>query len=158
MVTKQIIIITMVKNSGKGGKGNRKKASRNVVQNRRELILKEQQQEYALVTDILGQCRFRCECQDGKKRLGKIRGALQKKAWIKKNNWVLVSLREFQEDKCDIIHLYNDIDVKKLSRIGELKHVPIEDSSGEDENGVEDDNIVFDRGPDESNDIDIDNI
>ena len=43
-------------------------------------------------------------CFDGKIRLCKIRGTLtRKKVWIGAGDLVLVSLRDFEDDKCDVI-------------------------------------------------------
>jgi translation initiation factor 1A len=40
------------------------------------------------------------------KRICHIRGLLQHRSWIFKNDIVLVSLRDFQDDKADVIHKY----------------------------------------------------
>jgi initiation factor 1A len=40
------------------------------------------------------------------KRICHIRGLLQHRSWIFKNDFILVSLRDFQDDKADVIHKY----------------------------------------------------
>ena len=88
----------MPKNKGKGGKNRRRGKNQNEP-TKRELVFKEEgTQEYALVTRMLGNGRCECNCFDGKTRLGHIRGSMRKKVWINKDDIILVSLREFQDD------------------------------------------------------------
>jgi len=48
-------------------------------------------------------------------RLGIICGFMRKrKRWVNPGNIVIVSLRDFQQDKCDIVHVYSASDVHKL--------------------------------------------
>ena len=48
-------------------------------------------------------------------RLGIICGTMRKrKRWVNPGNIVIVSLRDFQNDKCDIVHVYTASDVHKL--------------------------------------------
>ena len=78
----------MPKNKGKGGK-NRKRyfaltKCRGKNENeslKRELIFKEDGQEYASVTKMLGNGWLETICCDGTRRLGHIRGAFRKKVW-----------------------------------------------------------------------------
>jgi translation initiation factor 1A len=108
----------MPKKKGKGGKKyKRGKKDVNVV---RDLIFKEEGQQYATVDKMLGDCRTLLICEDGKNRLGIIRGAMKKKEWIQPGDLVLVSLRTFQDDKLDIIHKYNDEEMRKLKKKGYL--------------------------------------
>lgn len=112
----------MVLNSGKGGKGCRKmKNSTGNVLNRK-LEFKENGQEYGLVTEMLGNGRCRCMCSDSISRLCMIRGNMRKGSHnrIYKGDWVLVSLRDFQDAKADIIHLYTTDEVRLLKSYNEL--------------------------------------
>ena len=110
----------MVKNSGKGGKGARKKASKNVDGGHKLLEFKEDDQEYAYISKTFGSCRFECICQDGKTRIGTLRGGMRKRVWLKIGDWVLVSLRDFQDSKCDILNKYSDSDVTQLKNLGDI--------------------------------------
>ena len=47
-------------------------------------------------------------------------GELKKRVWINSGDIVLVSLREFQTNKVDILLKYNDANVRKLVQYGEL--------------------------------------
>jgi len=69
---------------------------------------------------MLGNCRVKAVCVDGKKRLCRIRGALQHKVWIELGDIVLVALRDYQDAKADIIHKYTTEEVCKLRGYEEL--------------------------------------
>jgi hypothetical protein len=59
--------IVMTKNKGKGGK-TRKRGKNNTAETiKRELLTKEEGQEYAVVTRMLGNGRLEANCYDGKK-------------------------------------------------------------------------------------------
>ena len=74
----------MPKNKGKGGK-NRRRGKNENERDKRELVFKEDGQEYAQVAKMLGNGRLEAMCFDGVKRLCHIRGKLRKKVWI--NNY-----------------------------------------------------------------------
>ena len=98
----------MPKNKGKGGK-NRRRGKNENDDVKRELILKEDGQSYAQVTRILGNGHIEAFCFDitgGKKRLCHIRGKLRKKVWINLGDVILVGLRDYQDDKADVIMKY----------------------------------------------------
>ena len=109
----------MVKKTG-GGNKHKKKKNNTVVEIERELIFKTEDQEYAQVTKLLGNCRLEAQCFDGKKRLCHIRGTMRKKIWIVVNDVVLVSLRDYEDNKCDIIYKYTPKEVSKLKHLGEI--------------------------------------
>ncbi|RZC91226.1 hypothetical protein C5167_027287 [Papaver somniferum] len=64
----------------------------------------------------------RCEAMgiDGVKRLCHIRGKLHKKVWISGGDIILVGLRDYQDDKADIILKYNSDESRLLKAYGEL--------------------------------------
>ena len=106
----------------KGGKGYKKgkKGSQNTT---KDLIFKVEGQEYAVVLKLLGNCRLEAQCYDGVKRLCHIRGAMRKKVWINMGDTILVSLRDFQDNKADVINKYSPEDVRKLQEYGEFKEM-----------------------------------
>mmetsp|Transcript_21833 Transcript_21833/g.32423 ORF Transcript_21833/g.32423 Transcript_21833/m.32423 type:complete len:144 (-) Transcript_21833:36-467(-) len=110
----------MPKNKGKGGKSKRKGKNKNDEQVKRELIEKDDGQEYAQITKILGNCRFEGFCFDGRNRLLHVRGKFRKRVWINRDDIVLVQLRDYQDEKADIIHKYNADEVRRLKKSGEL--------------------------------------
>jgi translation initiation factor 1A len=108
----------MGKNKGKGGKSKRKGTNKSAEFEKRELVTKEQGQEYGQITKILGNCRLEVLCSDGQLRMGHIRGTLTKKVWISRGDIVLVSLRDYQDEKCDIMYKYNMDEIKRLKNMG----------------------------------------
>jgi len=109
----------MPKNKGKGGK-NRRRGKNEDSGTKRELIFKEDGQEYAQVTKMLGNGRIEAQCFDGERRLAHIRGKMRKKVWINQGDIVLLSLREFQDEKADVILKYNADEARSLKAYGEL--------------------------------------
>lgn len=146
----------MGKNKGKGGKTRKKGKNADAEEIPREIIFKENElQEYAKITKSLGNCRF--EIIDPNKiiRIGIIRGSMRKKIWIKTDDIVLISLRDFQNDKADIILKYSKSEVRFLQF---QKEIPsdfaastIIDSENDPDTILFDDDVEFDLD-------DIDNI
>ena len=85
-----------------------------------QLEYKEAGQEYAQVIRMLGNGRCECFCFDGVTRLGHIRGKMRKKVWVTAGGIVLCGLREFQDEKVDIIHKYTADEARNLKTYGEL--------------------------------------
>src|SRR5687767_2537035 len=109
----------MPKNKGKGGK-NRKKGKNDNIPLKRELLFKDVDQEYGIVIKMLGSCNMDVECSDGVKRIAHVRGSMRKKIWVNMGDTVLLSLRDFQDGKADIIHVYNSDEVRCLHSYDEL--------------------------------------
>jgi len=101
-------------------KGNKNRRKGTKGQEKRELEYKDDGQEYAQVTKMLGNSRVDVLCMDGVKRLGIIRGSMRNKVWIRFSDFVLVGLRDFQDDKCDILLKYTTEEVRNLKSYGEL--------------------------------------
>ena len=60
---------------------------------------------------------------------------------------VLVSLRDFQDEKGDIIAKYNSDEAKNLKTYGELpENTKINETTGLDDEDAPDDGIVFEDG------------
>lgn len=149
----------MPKNKGKGGKNRRRGKNENETE-KRELVFKEEGQEYAQVLKMLGNGRLDALCFDGVKRLCHIRGKLRKKVWINTGDIILLGLRDYQDTKADVILKYTADEARNLKAYGELPdNVKIEtmaaneDQSGDIEFEFQDDSDEDDEEPD-----DIDNI
>jgi translation initiation factor 1A len=99
---------------GGGGRDRQKGAMK------KELVFKtEGETEYAQVTKMLGNSRVETLCiADGRTRLCKIRGSLR--VWIQVGDIVLISLRDFEDTKADVIWKYTADEAKKLKRNGAL--------------------------------------
>lgn len=92
----------MPKNKGKGGKNRRRGKNENESE-KRELLFKEDEQEYAQVTKMLGNGRLEAMCFDGVKRLCHIRGKLRKKVSRATMCELLVTLAKIDSEKFDEI-------------------------------------------------------
>ena len=119
----------MVKNFGKGGSGHKKmKNSSMSTENNKFLNFRQDGEDYALITEMLGGGRCRLILFEDFKlkhltyHLGIIRGNMRKRQInrIVKEDIVLVSLRDYQEDKVDIINKYTNDEVKSLMDYNEI--------------------------------------
>ena len=81
---------------------------------RRELIYKEDGQEYAEVQKALGDGRFTMQCYDNISRIGKIRGKHHRRMWIGVGDLILISLRDFEDGKADVLHKYSTEEARSL--------------------------------------------
>lgn len=141
----------MPKNKGKGGK-NRRRGKNENEDMKRELIFKEDGQEYAQVTKMLGNGRLEALCFDGVKRLCHIRGKLRKKVWINQSDIILLGLRDYQDQKADVILKYTPDEARSLKAYGEIpESAKINDADAGDN---EDDIITFDDFDGEDDEID----
>ena len=114
----------MPKNKGKGGKNRRR--GKNESDQKRELVFKEDGQEYGQVIRMLGNGRLEAHCFDGTKRLCHIRGKIRKRIWINVDDIILLGLRDYQDDKADVIMKYMPDEVRALKSYGELpEHIRI---------------------------------
>ena len=120
---------------------NRDESGRNDIKN---LIKDGDDQTYAFISNTLGNCRFEVECWDKKKRLAHVRGKLKKRCWCNKGDLVLVSLRDFQDDKCDIIQKYSDEQRDVLIRKNEITESFAKD--GKTFSNEYEDNISYESG------------
>jgi translation initiation factor 1A len=93
---------------------------------------------------MLGNGRVEAQCFDGVKRLATIRGKLRKKVWINQGDIVLLSLREFQDEKADVIQRYNPDEARQLKSYGELPDTAKINEADTNFGGEEDDDVEFD--------------
>lgn len=108
----------MPKNKGKGGKNRRR--GKNEGEEKREVLVKEEGQEYAQITKTLGGCNFEAHCFDNVTRTCHVRGKMRKRSWVNISDIVLISLRDFQDGKADIIVKYTATEARQLKSMGEL--------------------------------------
>ena len=103
---------------------------------------------YGQVIKVLGDCNFTVLCFDGRERMCHVRKSIKKqKNRAENDSIVLVGLRDYQEDKGDIIYIYTKEQVSILKRMKEIPSSTvsasnmdsIENDEDEDENG-----FVFD--------------
>lgn len=122
-------------------------------------------EEYAYVKKLLGNCRVHLITNSGVEAIGIIRGTLRKfnnRVIIEAGDIVVISKREYQTSKVDIVHKYNADQVQSLIADEKLsqalcnaynyKHI----DTVTDEKVVEDSYINFADLSDDSDDSDDD--
>ena len=140
----------MPKGNQKGGKKH-KRGKKDTYQER-ELIYKDTKegQEYANIKQIYGNGRYKLFCFDGKDRLGICAGNIKRRTRFALNDIILVSLWEFQDTKCSIIHKYEDEDVHKLKSQGQFpNNIKLEENTFLDEEGDDEEYFTYDMPSDE---------
>jgi initiation factor 1A len=149
----------MVKNT-KGGKKAKNLARKNIGMDRSlkyEDLIKTEDQEYAKVTKINGGNRYNLllYSEDGNSSsenncLGISRGKINKTK-VELGTIVLISTREFQPSKVDILHIYNNDEVQLLVNSGDLsqKFIKLDATSSSMISG---DNIIFSKEEEEDED------
>merc|ERR1712121_104239 len=146
----------MPKNKGKGGKNRRRGKNENEGL-KRELVFKEDGQEYAQVIKMLGNGRLEAMCFDGVKRLCHIRGKLRKKVWINQSDIILIGLRDYQDAEADVILKYSADEARNLKSYGEFPESVKINETVDFVGGDMDDDIEFDdvdSSGDDSDDVD----
>lgn len=156
-----------MKNLGRGGKGF-KKSKKTPLEFKRELALKTDGLDYGRVIQLLGGGQISVKClSDDVTRIGIIRGSMYKREWVVKDDFVLVSLREFENAKCDVILKYTNDEVKQLIEKQEIKsfskqaddnHIVFSDNISENDSGSEKDGTNKHNNSDYLSDFDIDDI
>ena len=142
------------KKNVKGGKAHKKKKNESKTtedfKSTKHVDKKTEDQEYGQVTKLLGNCRLEVSCFDGVTRLCHIRGSMRKKVWIKINDVVLVSLREFEQAKADIIYKYEIPEINYLKKENEI---PDNIKLYEDVEETKDDGVDFTNEESEEEEI-----
>lgn len=105
----------------KGNGGKKKKRGKKQDTGPKKLeILREEDQEYARVLERKGGPVMSVRLLTGKTVNGIVRGSMRRRAWMKAGDIVLVSKRNFQDDKVDIVHVYPIEHVHDLVNLGEI--------------------------------------
>ena len=79
------------------------------------------QQEYGVVTKALGNGRLECYCFNGETRICHIPGSFR--TWIEVGDYLLISIRSFQESKSDVVAKYSPQEVRYLKNLGEIPDI-----------------------------------
>lgn len=148
----------MPKSRGPGGKNRKKAKSSSLETGRRELIFAEDGQTYAYVMENKGGGHYTLLCNDDVQRMGILRGKLWKRCWIRMQDVVLVTLRDYQDAKADIVHKFDSEEVLRLMSLGEISgNIAKSYNTGECDmgnNDISEDIVVFEN----SDDIDLSGI
>lgn len=101
------------------------------------------EQAYARVTKILGNGRVLVKCENGDEWQARVRGSMRRRQWVHAGDVVLACRRPFDTDKitkADIVHVYSADAVSKMTRVGELQKISVDEPARDD---AEEDYIDF---------------
>ena len=117
--------------------------------------LDKENEEYAIVTKLLGNCRVSVVTNSGNECIGIIRGSLRKfskRILIEKADIVVVSIRDYQNSKVDIVHKFNREQIQSLinekilaQSIINFYNNKTKFEKPDNNNIVDDDGLVFDN-------------
>ena len=129
-------------------KKNIKKGGTTGHEKTRDMEFKQDMEEYAKVTSLMGDRKIGVRLPDGSESIGIIPGKFRKGrgkrqgVWISVDDVVLVSHRDFQVGKMDVIYKYTDGEIKNLIQYSEIPEI-FGKSASITEGNVPDDGIVF---------------
>ena len=105
---------------GKRGKGSYTPVTPEVT--RVKFPYRRNGEMFARVVDIYGNERMQVFCEDGKHRIGRIRGKIKKRVWVRKGDLVIINPWEFETEvkdklgKCEISWRYMRHEIAWLER------------------------------------------
>lgn len=77
---------------------------------------KRNREMFASADLMMGANHIRVRCIDGVTRMGRIKGKIKKRVWIREGDTLIVVPWSFQDEKCDIIYRYLQPQVDWLRR------------------------------------------
>ncbi len=81
---------------------------------------------FGIAVAMLGAGKVTVECEDGKTRIGRIRGKIKKRKWIRPGDLVLLKPWIVQSDeRADIVWRYQRTEANWLKRKGFIKNLDI---------------------------------
>lgn len=73
-------------------------------------------EQFARAETMLGANHIRVTCADGITRMGRIKGKMKKRVWIREGDTLIVAPWSFQDEKCDIVYRYIKTQTEWLQR------------------------------------------
>jgi translation initiation factor 1A len=70
---------------------------------------------------MLGANRVTVRCADGVERTARIPGRMQKRVWIREDDLVIVDPWDWQDEKADIVHRYEQSEADQLRNDGHIQ-------------------------------------
>lgn len=113
----------------KGNQGRRGKSFEEPVITRVKFPSKRLGEMFAIVIEILGGERMRVFCEDGQQRIGRIRGKIKKRVWIRRGNLIIVNPWEWATEsqdklgKCEISWRYTKAEISWLERNNKVPEI-----------------------------------
>ena len=71
---------------------------------------------FGIADQLLGASKIRVMCEDGVSRVGRIPGKIKKRMWIREGDLLIISVWDFQPDKCDVRFRYTKTQAVNLSK------------------------------------------
>ena len=131
----------MAKKAKKQPKKGRKKPGvttpEEIVPSRIKMPNRRLGEMFARVVDIYGNDRMQVFCEDEQHRIGRIRGKIKKRVWIRKGDLVVINPWEFETEsadklgKCEITWRYMKNEISWLTRnrkipsILDINNIPV---------------------------------
>jgi len=86
---------------------------------------KEENEQFGIVTQLMGANQVKALCQDGVERGCRIPGKLRKRVWVRANDLVIVKVWDFQPSKGDIKWRFFGNQTEWFRRKGMLEGLPL---------------------------------
>ena len=83
-----------------------------------DIRMPDDEEVFAVVTNMLGANRVEVRCMDGTERTARIPGKMQKRIWIREDDVVLIGPWDWQDEKADITWRYEKAQADKLRSEG----------------------------------------
>jgi translation initiation factor 1A len=112
---------------GKGGRGGKGYVA--PVITRVKFPSKRLGEMFAVVVEILAGERMRVFCQDGKYRIGRIRGKIKKRVWVRRGDLIIVNPWDWETvvkdklGKCEISWRYTRAEISWLNRNNKVPYI-----------------------------------
>ena len=110
------------KKQAKRGRGRGGYVPQEIVPSRIKMPNRRLGEMFARVVDIYGNDRMEVFCEDGKHRIGRIRGKIKKRVWIRKTDLVVINPWAFETEvidklgRCEISWRYTMSEISWLDR------------------------------------------
>jgi len=121
----------MAKKKGKSkkGKGRPTGGEVEIVGSRVKFPNRRMGEMFARVVDIYGNDRMGVFCEDGKHRIGRIRGKIKKRVWIRRGDLIVVNPWDWETEtsedagKCEITWRYTRAEISWLDRKNKVPEI-----------------------------------
>ena len=121
----------MAKKKKQEKKGKQKRGAQDVTPEitRVKYPNKRMGEMFARVVDIYGNERMQVFCEDGKHRIGRIRGKIKKRVWVRKGDLVIINPWEWETEtkdglgKCEITWRYMRHEIAWLDRNNKIPQI-----------------------------------
>lgn len=77
---------------------------------------RERGELFAVAEQRMGAGRIKIVCEDHVARMGRIRGKMKRRRWIRSGDLLVVQPWEFQDEKADIVYRYSPTERSHLAR------------------------------------------